>query len=293
MAWTVYSARFADARISSDAAYRILGGWISARLQDLGWALQSDSGDIDWGTATRPGSPTAHTKGGYEIRKSTVTSADIYAKITYGCGFGAGVSIGLWLTSGETTDGAGAIGGDVATEAQMGTAVGNTSPYDGTWIVAGDAGNFVIGQSDGTAANGNICGIQRTCDANGADTATGWYQYGMGYTTALFGRCQYVGFAGGAATADSNNGFGILYLPRTILTTSCVPCLPFYAQNGLTWAPMRDICGMFGGPGAALGEFDVPMYGSTKRYKGMILGTSSNQWGFTAALASTIGIRIS
>ncbi len=291
MAWTYYSYRNLDARADSDADYRIVGKWWSDRLQDLGWAKTADTGQIDWSTATRPGSPTANTKGGYEIRKSTLTSADIYAKISYGMGYNTSC-IGLWLQCGDGSDGAGVLTGDVTTEVQAGSAIGVTSPYESSMFVAGDAYNFLLGGTDPAVLDGFVAGVQRTCDENGADTSTGYYAFRAGYAATNISACQYVSFASGAAAQDSNSGFGTLYLPRALVSTASVLVAPLYAQNGLTWAPMRDIVTLENA-GGLLVEFDAPMYGTTKRYKVIWFGATAGVLGVTTAASRGLGVRVS
>lgn len=288
MPWGVYSLRLLDSRIDTDAEYRVLGKWYSDRLQDLGWAKTADTGQIDWSSATRPG--TTNTKGGYEIRKSTVSSADIYLKISYGQGFSTN-SIGLWLQTGDGSDGAGVLTGDVTTEQQPGSAHGTATPYESSFYVAGDGSNFVLACSDITAANGFVGGVQRTCDASGVDTATGYYLYRSGYGGTAKSTCQYCSFASGVASQDDIPGFGSMYLPRQIVSTSCLPCLPLYAQNGLVWSPMRDICSQE--VGTVSGEFDVPLLGSTRRFKVVLATTNASVWGYSAVVNQGIGFRVS
>lgn len=289
MAWTTYSVRYPDARISSDAVFRTEGKWISDRLTDLGWAKTADP-QCDWSSVNRPGTNNTKATSGSEIRKSTMSSADIYLKITYGTGYAYAASIGIWLQTGDGADGSGNLTGDVTTEQQPGSCCAYSSPNDSTMFVCGDGGNFIIAGTDATPANSFVGGVQRTCDTSGADTATGYWLYRFGYSAGGKSACQYCSFASGAATQDDSPGFGTLYLPRQLITTSSVQCVPLFVQNGLTWAPMRDIMGQV--QGSMLSDFEAPIFGATRRYKNIVVTTTAAYWGPTTVVAQGLGIRL-
>lgn len=292
MAWTSYTTRWTDVRVTSDVLYRERGKWISDRLTSLGWGKTADTGQIDWTTATRPGAPTANTKGGYEIRVSSGAGTDVYIKITYGLGYTSSI-LGLWLASGTGSDGAGTLTGSLTTERQMGTALGSGVPYESTWYLSGDADNFVFGfTNENNNANGGFFGLQRTCDASGVDTATGWFKYGMGYSgTATFSTCQMVNFSTGAKSADLSPGFGCTSVPRQMMTTAA-PLIfsPLLAQDGSTYVALRDVMAQAGG--SMFGINDLYHYGANLKFATVFAGTNAAFFGFTPAFNYYAGVRI-
>lgn len=294
MAWTAYTTRWLDARISSDAAYRERGKWISDRLTDLGWGKTADTGQIDWATAIRAGAPTLNTKGGYEIRVSSGAGTDVYFKITYGTGYvSGGPCIGLWIATGEGSDGAGTLTGDQTTERQVGSALASGSPYESTWYLAGDSDNLTFGATnENNSQNGVAFGVQRSCDASGVDTSSGWFIYYCCYSgAAVTSGSQYVGFSTGAAAADVNPGVGIPYLSRIVVSSECPTLyLPMLVQNGSVYSALRDA--MVHANGSAYGISDISHYGATRRYVNVMMTNNALLWGFTATFSPWFAIRI-
>lgn len=290
MAWTCYNTRWADVRADSDADYQALGKWVSDRLTDLGWGKTADTGQIDWSSATRPGAPSANTAGGYEIRVSSGPATDLYLKISYGLGYST-ATMGFWIMTGEGSDGAGTLTGDTATSRQVGSGLGSVTPYESSWYLAGDADNFVFGATnENNAANGTIFGVQRTCDASGVDTNTGWWQYGIGYTSALFSKCQYVAYTGGAATTDDNT-LGILHVQRTLGGTGRgILFLPIFGQDGSSFIALRDVMGQQWGNLYAVNS--LTHYGSSRTYLSCEGSPTASWWGQTHPATVYVGVRI-
>lgn len=293
MAWTHYNTRWLDVRADSDADMRAMGKWVSDRLTDLGWGKTADTGQIDWSTVTRPGAPTANTVAGYEIRVSSGSGTDVYLKISYGLGYNTS-TMGFWISSGEGSDGAGTLTGDTATSRQVGSALGSSSPYESSWHLSGDADNFVFGATnENNAQNACAFGIQRTCDASGVDTATGWWQYGIGFSSALYSKCQYVAFTGGAATTD-DNALGLLHVQRTSATVGSgatgAVFLPIYGQDGSTFIALRDIMAQQWGNVYSINS--VTHYGSARTYLHVMGSSTSSWWGYAHPATVYVGVRI-
>lgn len=290
MAWTCYSSRWNDARNDSDTDFQLMGSWISARLTDLGWGLTADTGQITIGSATRPGAPTANTSAGYEIRQSSGTGTDLFLKIFYGMGYNTACH-GFWISAGAGTNGAGILTGVQSSLRQVGSAIHTATPYEATVYVAGDADNFVIGMAqEQTAANGCIFGIQRTCDEDGVDTNTGWWQYQFGYTSAQTSWIQYCGFNTGAVAID-NGSAGIFIPPRTVNSPSSTHLFyPLYGQTGSNYAPLRDVIAQ--NWGAVGGFVQVPNYNATRSYVHVLGTTHSGVWGVTHPSTVYVGMRV-
>lgn len=172
---------------TNDAQFRAWGSELSARLAAIGLVQTADTGQINWGSVTRPGASTA---AGYEIWRfndSLQGSAPIFLKIEYGTGSSANTP-GTWITVGTGSNGSGTITGTSTTRVQCSTnsnatnTVTNYQSYacavDGLAWVATKFG-YVIGKSSTGFA---IC---RTCDATGAPTTTGFVVYTCNVSSAL------------------------------------------------------------------------------------------------------------
>lgn len=156
---------------ANDAEFRAWGSGISAQLSAcFGWVQCADTGQIDWVTVLRPG--LGNTKAGYEIWRfddPLQATAPVFLRIDFGTGSNV-TNARIWFTIGTGTDGAGTVdAGGIGPEY-----VGNASHNAvGSCYFCGDKGRGVFA-TDATYPSGTMFfSIERTKDANGADTADG------------------------------------------------------------------------------------------------------------------------
>jgi hypothetical protein len=157
---------------NSDANFRLWGKWISDGLAAGGWTKATDSGQINWATVTAPAGATASQ--GYEVWSFADTlqaTAPILIKIEYGSGAVA-ANPSLWITVGQSSDGAGNITGNPAARKQINSNSSTTSSV-AHHMAAGTAWCSIAMWDIGSGGGGLILVIERTKDAAGADTSYG------------------------------------------------------------------------------------------------------------------------
>lgn len=259
-----YSQGYVSQIVTTDAEFRARGLWISDQLTALGWAKTADTGQIDWATVTKP--TVANTVAGYEIRQSNDAFADIYVKIEYGSAANVGV-IGFWWTFGAGSDGAGAITGVKTVRKQTaGTATGAVGCTD---YVCGNASRFWVllaantsaGTMTNTLAGG---GVQRTTDASGVDTATGFFAFHVMGPNAC--TTEYVGFSAGSGGVRS--GFGSMLLgaaPRPG-SASAIPVYPIYMYTPTAFQIARDFVAIPNAYASLASTHTFSLMGSNRTY---------------------------
>ena len=102
------------AYLGTDADFRSWGSGLSDQLNDVGLTKTSDTGQVNWVTVARP---AAGSYGGYEIWRFNDTeqaTLPIFFKLEYGTASAAQDRPGLRWTFGTSSDGAGTIGGQLA-----------------------------------------------------------------------------------------------------------------------------------------------------------------------------------
>lgn len=170
MAVTTYTARGAylgaGTTTITDALFRSWGTMMSSALSGIGLVQTSDTGQINWSTATWPGTNT--TAAGYEVWRfddSLQSSAPIFMKIEYGRGVVNTGSVFMFRVSvASGSNGSGTLTGAATISAY--------ALYFGAW----SASVFAVGDPDDSAyginiAYANITGnhtfmIERTRDAD-------------------------------------------------------------------------------------------------------------------------------
>lgn len=165
---------------TNDAQFRAWGSELSARLAAIGLVQTANTGQINWVTATRPGTNTA---AGYEIWRfndSLQGTAPIFIKIEYGTASSAN-SPGTWITVGTGSNGSGTITGTATTRIQCSTNFSATNALANyqSYACAVDGLAWITTKFGASVASKGFCGfaICRTCDATGAPTTTGFVVY--------------------------------------------------------------------------------------------------------------------
>lgn len=175
--------------MTSDAAFRVIGSNISAKLAAVNTAIltqTADTGQINWTTVTKP--TATSTAAGYEIWKFTDSIGTFYFKFEYGTGGSAATRFGMWITVGTGSNGSGTITGIIGTRRQ---AIANANflstitNYTSHMCVIDGLFWFILAENcSGTNTNGatsfqcqGIFSFMRTCDSSGAIDGTGFYMF--------------------------------------------------------------------------------------------------------------------
>ena len=291
----VYNKLVATTVMSTDALFREYGKFIADSLESIGWALQADSGDLDWATVARE-TVTAFKMSGYEVRKSgTAGGTALYMKIQYGAGYNTNC-LGIKTQFGTGFDGAGTLTGALTSLMSIASACGADASV-GTFTVAGNSERWTIGcTSANNLANNSAAFFQRTCDTAGADTSTGLVTGGIFYTDSSRAYNQYSEFVAGAGTVDAN--FSTMYYPRMQITGGAVPDFPIFSQalTNSGYFMIRDmlLCPFAFAPLHSI--HTVNHYGSNLTFKA-ILGTTtaaaSLGWAHPTITTSVPGMEMS
>lgn len=190
---------------STDANFIAWSKAISDAFIAFGWTRTADTGQINWGTVTRPVS--GNVAQGYEVfafNDTLQATAPYFLKIEYGSG-GAVNNPGLWLTLGTGTNGAGSLSGTVTARLQ----VAAPSNVNATHVCkfAGDNSRFVcaLWPEYNSASNHIAFGIERTHNADGDDTATAAVLFAATASIKNIMVCPNAG-TGGAPTAETSFG---------------------------------------------------------------------------------------
>jgi len=158
---------------SSDAYFRGWGGALSTAIQAVGVTKTTDTGQVNWTTATAPAA--INTKAGYEIYKFTDTLSatyPVFIRIDYGSASSTN-NPAIWITVGTGTNGAGTITGTVIAATQIGTASSSTTAYVSR--VSGDTNRLSFVTWDNFAGATYLIGvgIERSRNYAGTETGTG------------------------------------------------------------------------------------------------------------------------
>ena len=201
MATLSWSSRLSH---GSDALFREYGQELENKLVEAGLVKTSDTGQIDWTTATRSSINTLTA--GYLILRFNDTmqaTAPIYLRIDFGTGSSSNFPR-IALTVGTGTDGSGTITGDAKTSQRVWATTG-TAP-DGltarqSWLCVTEGFVGLMWKDYGeTSTIGGAFFVSRTCDSSGTPSATGAIvNWGSGAVSTIAVR-QSLRFA---ATADA------------------------------------------------------------------------------------------
>lgn len=167
--------------ITTDARFRANAQFIEDTIVTTGqWLLSTESGD------TAPASlvhPTAvNIKKGFRVYKTNDGLTQIYMRVDYGSSTAtSGNGLGLWITLGTGSDGAGTITGKIfdggaftnATVASANVSAGGVTGAVNSYGSA-DTGRLQLGLFiSSTVANIIAFSLERTKDSSGADTSDG------------------------------------------------------------------------------------------------------------------------
>ena len=160
---------FHSISISSDALFRAYGKNISDGLQAVGLIKTSDTGQINWLTATRPSAGAWAGSEFFRMNDSLQSLYPSFFQIRYGISDVSALGFAIELTLGKGTTGSGALTGDTTTPiiSQCYAPGADTAVYLN--FVSGDADRFFIGCN--VAAGNDKChglAMSRTRNADGS-----------------------------------------------------------------------------------------------------------------------------
>ena len=144
----------------------------------LGWVQTADTGQIDLGTVAKPAA--ANAKQGYEIWRmddALQGTYPCYIRLDYGAGSSAAY-LGLWLTLGTGSDGAGNITGKLFDGGAVAVATLSNNSQDTTSQAlygSADTARFTFNVGGvGGVTYLLLLGIERTKDSSGGDSGDGF-----------------------------------------------------------------------------------------------------------------------
>ena len=161
----------------TDALWRTLITNISANFTAGGLVQTSDTGQINLSTVLFPA--TASLYSGYQMFRfndALQSTLPIFMKVAYWRG-AASSAIRIDISFGTATDGAGVLSGQLSGTTSI-SMTGSASTQ--TCYTSGDGGRFVTGWGvpfGSTSSCGIYIMIERLRDANGANTADGFFVF--------------------------------------------------------------------------------------------------------------------
>jgi hypothetical protein len=173
----------------ANAGFRTMGAEVNAKLASVGLVQTADTGQINWATIA-PAPTLGMQSVGYEIWRfndALQATAPIYIKLEYGTyGYSGSAAyndtVGMWITVGTGTDGAGNITGIKITRRpswQTNNAGGPPAAGDWPSYICHFAGYLGVWLKHGSGSAMGFA-IARLNDAAGAFTADGYAAWAGG-----------------------------------------------------------------------------------------------------------------
>jgi hypothetical protein len=178
---------------SNDAGFRAWGVDISAKFAEVGLVKTSDTGQIDWATAIRPGTISY---AGYEIWR--YPDSGIFIKIEYGTG-GSTTSPAWRVAISNSTNGAGTLTGTVS-DAVAVTSGNNATGTPRTSYLSFSNGCLGIAWGVSGESAYTFLAVSRPVDSNGSPLSIGAIFYGRANTVV---RSQALNFSTSTALTSS------------------------------------------------------------------------------------------
>lgn len=157
------------------AGVRSFGLWIKTLFLASAWVQTADTGQADWVATPASWTPVANTAAGFNIFRmndALAPTKPVFVKIESGVISNTSM-VGIWVTVGTGSDGAGNITGIIFARAPTGfypvQFLGSTATYVGS----GDTDRiYMIFNAFTTSLNCHLS-IERSKDANGANSGDG------------------------------------------------------------------------------------------------------------------------
>lgn len=177
--------------ITSDAIFRTTGSALSVAIQAVGLTQTADTGQINWTSVTTPG--VINTVAGYEIYRfsdSLQSTAPVYFRIDYGTSTASASYLGLRVTVGTSTNGAGTITGQVSSTCYL--SMYNSASARVTYVSGANNRLSILHNTFSGENNALIFSLERSHNSSGADTGDGVYILGSAYYTTGGAFSQYL-----------------------------------------------------------------------------------------------------
>lgn len=262
-----------------DADLRAWSKFIYDTMIDGGWVQTADTGQINFTTVTKP--TAVNQARGYIIMRMNDTlqaTVPIYVRIDFGSS-GAINSMGVWITIGAGSDGAGNIttkyfDSPTASAPPIGTnSNSSTVVRPMSFGSAGDSGSRVhicVGLDiDAAGASFAVAfSLERTKSGSGADDASGIVLY-YATSSASWNRSQYL-FASQVPQPPIELGIAHIHGIRSpgAQSQNVGGSIPFPIA-GLTQQPVKGILAVRAGDWTVGARIKVQVYGSLIEYQSL------------------------
>lgn len=271
------------------ANFRAGGSAFAAQLAAMGLVQTADTGQIDWLTVGAPS--FSDQLMGYEIWRfndALQSTVPVYVRIEYRCGNSTTTKWVIWIKVGFGTDGAGNLTGtQVSTTYRLAMGDNATLLGNSSCLFSGANNRIAFALFHGVSvlSVSMFCSIERSKDANGADTGDGVIILAAQGGSGLGGYTrfsQYLPVTGGVPNSESrwpailsnnaSSGFG-----TTLHMGVPIPLAGSMKNPGL--GAMVYTVGDY----AIATDITLSIYGANHIYR-----TLGNNWTYVAGVGSTL-----
>ena len=284
---TLLTSNSYAANSGDNTTFRAYGTAVSNAFADAGWVQVDTNSAIDWATVVANG--TVNTWVGSETWRmddALQNTSPVYLKIDYGTLLSVNRG-GFAVTLGRSSNGSGGLTGVFSTNTTLGMTPAGPNTYP--CYFTGSSNNIMIGMWMGTTQP-VVLSIERTHDANGADTAEGVLIAIGGYVGGFNGWSQqFWNFSTGASPVEDTVG---VFMQKN--TQAGRPPLfhwyPIWFSKGTFLNPSKNlILGMQAHftPGCLS---TVTHYGATHSYVGLDAAEFSNRSFVNASLTMILAL---
>lgn len=260
---------------STDAFFRAWSKFIFDTMVAGGWVQTADTGQINFTTVTRP--TLTNEQRGYVIMRmddALQATAPVFLKMGFGSS-GAANNMGVWLTLGASSDGAGTINNpwlsNASGTAPLVQAANNSTslvqPY--SWGSAGKARlQVVVAHNFAAVANSILISLERTKTGAGSDDATGLLLF---YTASggSVNRNQFLFAADVSQPPVEQGSQAILPLRNPGVTSQNWGISVPFPFAGLAQQPGKGILVTQTGDATIYGRFAIDVYGERITYNAL------------------------
>lgn len=246
--------------------FRAWGLDLSTNLAAAGLVQTADTGQIDWATINKP---AVNTAAGYEIWRLPGANP-IFIKIEYGTSvLAATTAPGIFITTGESSDGAGNLVGGVTTRNQIcpNFAPDSTTTAYPTYICVTEASFGLLFKANSVASTAvssmGFLQISKTVDGAGVTTEVGYFRINSGVSSAV--THQSVRRMAPVTVFPLRSNYCWMAPAGPLSALDAEANLQFYTVWSVTPSvvPVLHLCGYVVPEIPAFSSFEVAMVGST------------------------------
>lgn len=281
MGLTLLASGSYTANTGDNTSFRAVGTAISNAFANSGWVQAADAGQINWSTVVANGTASAYH--GCEIWRMNDTLANTtpcYLRIDYSNTSGSPNRWGFNITLGGGTNGALGLTGAISSNLSLGTvaAIATTTLYPA--FFHGNASSFGMSIWEGWTYQ-TLFAIERTKDANGADTAAG---FNVLFGVATLQQFNWSPWTGQSQAAENIGCFAAGLAGLRTGTGSAFNWWPVYFTAGAILPPMLNWVFGSGNHFATNSVIGVTHYGDTHYYRGVAGVTPTTRSGSITAI---------